>query len=83
MRIDVRVIARSSRNEIVLEGELLKVRLTAAPVDGAANEALIKLLAVRLNLPRGALRVVRGATARQKVVEIEGITMAEVMSRLS
>jgi hypothetical protein len=82
MRIDVRVVPRSNRNAIVREGELLKVWLTAAPVDGAANEALIKLLATRLDLPRSALRVVRGTSGRQKVVEIEGMTRAQVMSKL-
>jgi uncharacterized protein (TIGR00251 family) len=83
MRINVRVIPRSSRIEVVWEGEALKVRLTAAPVDGAANEALIKLLAARLDLPRSALRIVRGASGRQKVLEIEGVTKAEIIKKLA
>jgi len=82
MRITVRVIPRSSRSEIVWEGEALRVRLTAAPVAGAANEALIKLLAARLDLPRSALRIIQGASGRQKVLEIEGITKAEVIKKL-
>lgn len=83
MRINVRVIPRSSRIEVVWEGEALKVRLTAAPVDGAANEALIKLLAARLDLLRSALRIVRGASGRQKVLEIEGVTKAEIIKKLA
>jgi uncharacterized protein (TIGR00251 family) len=83
MRINVRVIPRSSRAEVVWEGEALKVRLTAAPVDGAANEALIKLLAARLDLPRSALRIIQGAGGRQKVLEIEGLTKAEVIKKLA
>lgn len=82
VRINVHVIPRSSRNEIGWEGETLKVWLTAAPVDGAANEALIKLLAARLDLPKSALRVIRGTTGCQKVLEIEGMTATDVTRKL-
>lgn len=61
---------------------MLKVRLTTPPVNGAANEALIKLLAARLELPRNALRIVQGATGRQKVLEIDGITDEELYGKL-
>lgn len=61
---------------------MLKVRLTTPPVNGAANEALIKLLAARLELPRSALRIVQGATGRQKVLEIDGITDEELYGKL-
>jgi len=83
MRITVHVIARSSKNALVLQGEALKVWLNAAPVDGAANEALIRLLAARLHLPRSALRIVRGAGGRQKVLEIEGLTLTDLRDRLA
>lgn len=82
MRISVRVIPRSSKNEIAWEGDALKVRLTAPPVDGAANEALLKLLAERLNLPKSALHIVHGATGRQKVLQIEGLTTEELAQKL-
>ena len=83
MRINVRVIPRSSKNEITWENNALKVRLTAPPVDGAANEALIKLLAARLSLPKSALQIVQGATGRQKVLEIEGLTLVDMLQKLS
>ncbi|MGB8344158.1 MAG: DUF167 domain-containing protein [Ktedonobacteraceae bacterium] len=78
MLITVRVIPRSSKNEIAWEQGGLKVRLTAAPVDGAANEALIRLLAKQFGLHQRAIRVVRGATSRQKVLEMDGIAPDEV-----
>ena len=78
----VRVVPRSRRNEVTWEGEALKVWLTAPPVDGAANEALIKLLAERLELPKSALRIIHGATGRQKVLEIEGMSATEVARKL-
>jgi uncharacterized protein len=83
MRLSVRVVPRSRKNEITWEGEALKIRLTAPPVDGAANEALITLLAARLGLPKRTLHIVQGATGRQKVLEIEGLTLAEIRQKLS
>lgn len=85
MRITVRVLPRSSKNEMSREGEVLKVRLTAPPVDGAANEALLKFLAARLQLPRRALYIVHGATGRQKIVQIDepaNLTEADIWRKL-
>ncbi len=78
IRIAVRVIPRSSKNSLTWEQGALKARLTAPPVDGAANEALFALLAEQLAIPRRAITLVRGATSRQKLLELEGITLADV-----
>ena len=51
---------------------VLRVRVAAPPVDGAANEALVRLLASELGVARGAVRLVSGATARTKVIEVAG-----------
>lgn len=83
MRIEVRVIPRSRRNDLVWEQGTLKARLTAPPIDGAANEALVSLLAERLEIPRRAISILRGAASRQKVVEITGLTQAELVRKLS
>ncbi len=96
MRISVRVIPRSSKNILEWEerdagkqeevqgvqGLKLKARLTAPPVEGAANEALVALLADKLALPRRNISIVSGATSRQKVVEITGMTLAEVATKI-
>lgn len=82
MRLAVRVIPRSSRNAITWEQGILKVRLTVPPVDGAANAALIALLAKQLDLPKSSISIVHGAASRQKVVEIAGMTETEAMARL-
>ena len=87
MLISVKVIPRSRKNSVELEvgeeGERLKVRLTAPPVDGAANEALVALLAERLGVPKRQVMIVRGATSRQKVVEVVGLSSADVRQRLA
>jgi uncharacterized protein (TIGR00251 family) len=79
VRVSVHVQPRASSNEIVgLRGTALKVRLQAPPVEGAANEALVTLLADRLGVPRRCVRVVAGASSRGKIIEIEGTTEAAV-----
>lgn len=79
VRFRVRLVPRASRNEItgVLDG-VLRVRLHAPPVDGAANEALVAFLADRLDVPRRGVRIVTGATSRTKVIEVEGVSSAAV-----
>ena len=79
----VRVLPRSSRNEVKLESDSLRVSLTAPPVEGAANEALVALLAEKLRLPKRQVQVARGATGRQKVLAIQGLTLEEFWRRLA
>ena len=73
-RLRVRLIPRAGVDRIdgVVQG-VLRARVAAAPVDGAANEALCRLLSREAGLPRSAIRVVSGATARVKVVELDGV----------
>ncbi|HEX7979028.1 MAG TPA: DUF167 domain-containing protein [Gemmatimonadaceae bacterium] len=75
VRVSVHVQPRATRSEIVgLHGAALKVRLQAPPVDGAANEALVSLIAERLGVARRAVRVVAGTSSRAKIVEVDGTT---------
>lgn len=78
MRITVRVIPRSSKNSMVWEQDTLKVHITAPPVAGAANEALIAFLAQRLNLPKRDIQIIHGLSGRQKIVEIAGLTASDI-----
>ncbi len=69
----VRVVPRASRSSLAREADgRLRVHLTAPPVEGAANRALIALLAERLDLPRSALELVRGEHSRDKLVCVHG-----------
>jgi len=79
----VRVQPRARRNALVGElGDVLKVALTAPPVDGKANEACIEFFAEALNLPRSAVMIASGETSRNKVLRVRGITAAEFKKRL-
>jgi uncharacterized protein len=75
----VRLQPRAGANEIVGERDgALVVRVTAAPVDGRANDALCRLIAKRLRVGSQRVAVVRGAGAREKLVRVEGLTAEEV-----
>ena len=75
VRLSVHVQPCASRREIAgVHGDALKVRLTSPPVEGAANEELIELLANTFAVSRRAIRILAGGNSRSKVVEIEGIT---------
>jgi uncharacterized protein (TIGR00251 family) len=69
----VRVVPRASRTEIVGEHDgALKVRLAAPPVEGAANEELVRLLARALSVSRGAIEILSGQTSKLKQVRVRG-----------
>ncbi len=81
VRFEVRVQPRASRSELVGEREgALRVRLRAAPVDGAANDALIELLAHVLGVPQRDIRILAGTTSKRKVIEVDGVTENQVRS---
>jgi uncharacterized protein (TIGR00251 family) len=74
VRIPIRVIPRSPRTRIDgVRGGRLLVRVTAPPVDAAANDAVIALLAATFKTSRGAIAIVGGATSRNKTIEVAGI----------
>jgi uncharacterized protein (TIGR00251 family) len=77
----VQVQPRASRAAIEGEhGDALKIRLTAPPVDDRANQALVRLLAERLNVPRAAVRIVAGEKSRRKRVTVAGVKREQVLA---
>ncbi len=79
----LRVVPRASRDEIVgWQEDALRLRVQAPPVEGEANRAVGALLAGALGVRAGAVSVVRGVRGRDKLVRIEGLTLAEVRARL-
>lgn len=81
--LDVRVLPRARKTEIAgTRDEALLVRLSAPPVENAANDALVKLLASRLRVPRQAIRLLSGERGRRKRLAIAGVTAQVVYDRL-
>ena len=82
--IAIRLQPRASRMEIgELTGNELKIKVTAPPVDSAANEALVQFLAKVLGCPRNQVELIRGQTSRSKVVRIHGGTGSVVAAKLA
>lgn len=82
-RLAVKVASKSSEDAVQgWIGEALKVRVRAAPERGKANAAVVEVLARSLGVSRSSLRIVSGPTSPRKVVEIDGLTEAEVRRRL-
>jgi uncharacterized protein (TIGR00251 family) len=79
----VKVTPRAPRDEIgePLGGEL-RVKVTAPPVDAAANDALVRFLAEVFGCPRSAVHILRGQTARHKLVKLRGVSATAVLDRL-
>jgi uncharacterized protein (TIGR00251 family) len=77
--LSVKIQPRASKNEIIrMEGRGLKIRLTAPPVDGAANEALVRFLADTLHVSKSQVEIVSGHTAREKIIRIDGLSSEDV-----
>lgn len=72
-KINLRVIPRAKQNKIdVDEYGVYRIHITAAPVDGAANAAVIKMLAEYFDVSKSQIKIIRGETSRDKVIEIPG-----------
>ena len=79
----VKLQPRASASEIgEALGNELRIKVTAPPVDAAANEALLRLLAEELDCPRNRVELVRGHTSRHKTLRLHGFTIAEVIAKL-
>ena len=81
----LRVTARAARDEVVgwREPGVLAVRVSAPPVEGEANRAVTAVVARALRVPPTSVTVVRGTRGRDKVVRVEGLTFAEIETRLA
>jgi len=81
--LKVRVQPRSSRNQVDgYEEETLRLRVTAPPANGQANDGVIALLSKTLGISKSRLEIVRGHSSRDKLVSIESLTQLEVHRRI-
>ena len=82
--LSIKLQPRASANEIVGPlGNELRIKVTAPPVDSAANEALVDFLAGLLNCGRTRVELVRGRTTRHKLIKLHRFTPAEVLKKLT
>jgi hypothetical protein len=79
----VHVVPRARTTDIAgRHGDALKIRVAAAPVDGAANDELVRYLAERLAVPRSAVTIAAGHTGRRKTVKVAGLATADALRAL-
>jgi uncharacterized protein (TIGR00251 family) len=84
LTFDIQVIPHASRTEIVgMQDGVLKIKVTAPPVEGAANEACIKLLAGELKLKKSQMEIFSGAKSRRKTVMIKDISKTELELKIN
>jgi uncharacterized protein (TIGR00251 family) len=81
--VQVHVVPRASATTVAgRHGDGIRIRVAAPPVDGAANEALLRFMAKRLGVSRGAVTIARGQSSRRKTVTIAGISTDAALARL-
>ena len=83
VEFDVRVIPRAQKTAAAgLRGDAIVIRLAAPPIDGVANDALVRFLSETLDVPQRAVRITSGLRARRKRVDVRGVTEAQVRAAL-
>jgi uncharacterized protein len=70
-RYNVRVVSNAHKNMVELIDEKIKVRVTAAAIDGKANQAVIELLAKHFKIKKTSIKIIRGETSRDKIIELD------------
>jgi uncharacterized protein (TIGR00251 family) len=84
VRLTIKVMPRASQSAVCgVQGDALKIKLTAPPVDGKANEALVDFLCERLGTSRTRLQITHGATSRIKWVDVNGISESAARALLT
>ena len=66
--VNIKIVPNSSKNDIVLEDEFVKVKITAQPIEGKANKALIEFLSKTFKIPKTSIELVKGETTREKTL---------------
>ena len=83
VHITVRAVPNAPQNQVVgIQGDAIKIRLKAPPVDGKANEVLVRFLSEILGLPRKQISLTAGSTSRNKSVRITGLALPDLTARL-
>jgi len=84
VRLAVQIQPNARKTEVVgVLGDALKIKLAAQPIEGKANEALVKWLAATLEVPRGAVTLSHGLASKKKLLEVAGVTLEDVAARLA
>ena len=71
LKIIVKIVPNSSKNDIITEDGIIKIKVTAQPIDNKANKALIEVLSKKIKVPKTMIEIVKGATSKEKTILIK------------
>ena len=66
--VNIKISPNSSKNEIIKDGEIIKIKITAQPIDGKANKALIEFLSKTFKIPKTSIKILKGETSKEKTI---------------
>jgi len=69
--VNIRISPNAKKNEIITDGEIVKIKITAQPIDGKANKALIEYLSKNFKIPKTSIKIIKGETSKDKTVLFE------------
>ncbi len=83
--LKIRIVPNSSKNEIILEDEFVKVKVTAQPIENKANKALVEFLSKTFKIPKSSIEIIKGQTSKEKTLlfRIDSDKRAEIITRLT
>jgi hypothetical protein len=83
--VKVKIVPNSSKNDIILEDEFIKIKITAQPIENKANKALIEFISKRFKIPKTSIEIVKGDTSKEKTLlfKIDEIKQMELISSLT
>ena len=84
--LKIKIVPNSSKNDIVLEDEFIKIKITAQPIENKANKALIEYLSKTFKVPKTNIEIVKGSTSKEKTLLIkvlDEVKRSEIIARLT
>lgn len=84
--VKIKIVPNSSKNDIVLEEEFVKVKVTAQPIENKANKALIEFLSKSFKIPKTSIEILKGETSKEKTILLgttDKLKQAEIIARLT
>ena len=80
--VNLKISPNAKKNEIIKDGDIIKVKITAQPIDGKANKALVEYLSKNFKIPKNSIKILKGETSKDKTVLFE-TTDAEKLSNIT
>lgn len=66
--VNIRISPNAKKNEIIKDGEITKIKITALPIDGKANKALVEFLSKNFKIPKTSIKILKGETSKDKTI---------------